>query len=638
VLRAEVKAKKVSLMVKHNAKALCLVHADTDYYVFGADATEVLSAVRFACAQQSGEANLGVFVSKDAVDANDELRAMMGKALENEITGLDYDMHINNPFLLEAYRLAYEAIGDASKDVKSEWLALTKKHPVATAKIAQIAKPPDSVTVTVTALIGVIAKLASVQIAIPSVAPDPCELCELCEKDSIDKAFLVCEKDCARKKLAEDLVELCQKDAVDKALLLILIYKLRSESHSAHAICEYQKTTHGFDSGWPVVNTFAIHHVLEHLKQSKLHARRLFLFEVFLREGTSTQKLRNGWGGWGTSSQSDNVWESAVNAETDEALELCLQFGVDTDVNAECQDNDSRNSYQSVSYSMWRPIHKAIQNGNFDLVGKMLKAGGKIHYYWMKYYRHDRDGGSEQQFSTLYLLYKSNRTDSNHEMLKFLLKHCDWKVNGIPDANKYSLYRGDEDSKDDYDDYEEYADVYHFETMIHVAVERCDIEMIKLLLVYGADPNMVRVKSTTVWGQANFLMRLSGSDDYYVSPPERRRRISGMDEAQRCQAMREFCDKFKAKTELEKREEVLDVYQILERADCEDESVKKQIRSLLVSNRILFPELFEYYPRDQGKALIVIYESLEQALPEPIVGIIAKFFYTVHAVTDASDV
>jgi len=29
------------------------------------------------------------------VDANEELRAFMGKALENEIRGLDYDMHID---------------------------------------------------------------------------------------------------------------------------------------------------------------------------------------------------------------------------------------------------------------------------------------------------------------------------------------------------------------------------------------------------------------------------------------------------------------------------------------------------------------------------------------------------------------
>ena len=180
----------------------------------------------------------------------------------------------------------------------------------------------------------------------------------------------------------------------------------------------------------------------------------------------------------------------------------------------------------------------------------------------------------------------------------------------------------DSDDTDDYDDLDHSVDVYHLETMMHVAVDRCDMDMVKLLLIYGADARLVRVKTTK---GGDFLQGRRGSD---------------MNEAQRCSAMRKFCHKLKGKAaagKLGKREEVMDVYEILERADCDDEGKKQQIRALLASENIWLPEMVEDYPVDQGKALDIMYQVLGEVMPTPVIGIVAQYYYTRTVHDERSD-
>ena len=75
--------------------------------------------------------------------------------------------------------------------------------------------------------------------------------------------------------------------------------------------------------------------------------------------------------------------------------------------------------------------------------------------------------------------------------------------------------------------YYTYVKVYHLETMLHVAAGRCDMELVKMLLIYGADCTLKRVK-TQVRGA--FFGEM-GSDRYHDEWSGQRRNA----------AIREFC-------------------------------------------------------------------------------------------------
>jgi len=94
VLVEEVKAKKMGIAVNRQETALVLMYGGSDYYVFGKEPADVLSAIRFSLSQSS-DPDVGVFVSKAMVGDNEEIRKMFGKAMDREICGLDYDMHID---------------------------------------------------------------------------------------------------------------------------------------------------------------------------------------------------------------------------------------------------------------------------------------------------------------------------------------------------------------------------------------------------------------------------------------------------------------------------------------------------------------------------------------------------------------
>lgn len=92
VLEEDIKAKKLVLLVNNDETALVLQYGGSDFYVHGKGADAVLSGIRFALAQST---DLGIYVSKTMVGDSEEIKKVLGKAMNKVIVGLDYDMHID---------------------------------------------------------------------------------------------------------------------------------------------------------------------------------------------------------------------------------------------------------------------------------------------------------------------------------------------------------------------------------------------------------------------------------------------------------------------------------------------------------------------------------------------------------------
>eukprot|EP01083_Nonionella_stella_P253849 873126_1 len=103
---------------------------------------------------------------------------------------------------------------------------------------------------------------------------------------------------------------------------------------------------------------------------------------------------------------------------------------------------------------------------------------------------------------------------------------------------------------------------------MHVATRKCDIEMIKLLLIYGGDITL-----------CNFKIQNPN-----VEYPE----------------MRQW---FNHKP----YESVKDVYKILEESTGDDK-VKAQIKKIFDTKTRWFPQMLHFYPNNKGKALEAIME------------------------------
>eukprot|EP01084_Bolivina_argentea_P095552 171774_1 len=95
VFENDIKNKKLIIMINHDETGLCLVYGDHDYYIYGITSKNVLSGVRFAITTNTMDDLGGIFVKKIKVDNDESLQKIFGKAMENPIVALDYDMHID---------------------------------------------------------------------------------------------------------------------------------------------------------------------------------------------------------------------------------------------------------------------------------------------------------------------------------------------------------------------------------------------------------------------------------------------------------------------------------------------------------------------------------------------------------------
>lgn len=327
----------------------------------------------------------------------------------------------------------------------------------------------------------------------------------------------------------------------------------------------------------------------------------------------------------------------ALASNNMDLLKLIFKYGKDIDINTTCTGGGS--SMRTDSSRSWKPIHTAIEKGNYELTKLILNRGANINEYRTYWMQNEYGSAEDKQITALYQICKGRR-DSN-KMLKLLLNTHQQKYNGVPDVNKFNCYitrkqkpeevylkqkeaareylEDDEDSDDPrgggYVD--RCVNVYNFKTTIHIAVEKCDIEMLKLLLIYGGDTSLYYIVTQGGYGGGGRWGR-------------RWQKSGGKT---RDVLMREFHDGFikeyKKTSELKMYQEVEDVFEILKKAHCKDDKIKSTIEKILKSGTKWFPEMIEYYPNNMGEALSVIISALENTLPVEITNIIIDYFYDI---------
>ena len=168
--------------------------------------------------------------------------------------------------------------------------------------------------------------------------------------------------------------------------------------------------------------------------------------------------------------------------------------------------------------------------------------------------------------------------------------------------------------------------MYRLQTLLHIAVAHCNIEMVKILLIYGADTSLKRMDTVNTWsrdGLPQFIQYeyaySNDADDRDGPPPEDKNSIHSL--------LQSFVDQDFESGDIH---ESVDVFTILERAECEDQNVKKEIAALLRSEKgYWFPELLDFYPEDQGEALRFMFKEWNTPLPLEVVEEIAQCYYSV---------
>ena len=182
--------------------------------------------------------------------------------------------------------------------------------------------------------------------------------------------------------------------------------------------------------------------------------------------------------------------------------------------------------------------------------------------------------------------------------------------------------------------------MYRFETLLHIAVEQCDIEMVKILLIYGADTSLKRInaRKLPLFLQYRYVdtyrYEIDDSDDSDNSDDRDDRDdqddqddASSEDMSSIHFKLQSFVDRALESGDIH---ESLDVFTILERAECGDQNLKKEIAALLRSEKgYWFPELLDLYPGDEGNALRFMFKEWNTPLPLEVIEEIAQFYYSV---------
>eukprot|EP01084_Bolivina_argentea_P274504 467914_1 len=527
--------------------------------------------------------------------------------------------------LTKLYRLAYESIGSDKKDIHAEYVNIQQEY-----KNTQYFKNDNK--------------------DIPKSTKDLLKKIKTSLNLSVDNNNNKKKEESKEPKVL--LYEYCKKDDIDSAILLLLNYKLNHKNKICQDIVNY---IHDASAGWDTYKETAIHYILERFSKNtnkkeeemtNKYKKRLLLFEIFIREKTST-KLKYVSGGWMAPVRNDSVFQTALNMNNMNVLSIIFKYGMDVDINMQLTDNNSSN--KSSSYKHYNSIHSAALANNYELTQLLIECGANMNKYVTKFYQHDYGQPQETQRTLLYLIGKNN----DLKMLTFLFKIGNknkqkLNVNAInfeiiyenkPDKEyqaeidtvKQRLKaHGDNTNYDsDEDNYsapwnqrrgsyyiEQRVYLYHYETLMHVAVRNGNIKMIKLSLIYGADLGINQIKSQK---RAAFQSRYSS-------------RGYGDKEQERSIEIRDFYDAFMNRYDnneknLKQYEFVQDIFVTLEKAKISDDE-KNKIRKLLKSGDIYFPEMLDAYPSNMGQLLKVV-TIMGKECPIEIINIIIKYFYSV---------
>ena len=358
----------------------------------------------------------------------------------------------------------------------------------------------------------------------------------------------------------------------------------------------------------------AIHAVVRGCESG--HAKWLLLFEIMLREGaltalseeTISQKVHSPPRGM---EQRDELTQTIVKRslldqviETNNiALRNVIKYAVDindSDESALFVESSSQEEEmdfrQVVRQVKWAPIHLVIAQQDIEMLKWFVSRGARLDAY-----KTNVDDGYNWKKSGLTALYMICKNDSQGcPMLKAVLSALknDVDVNKTTNAlSRFAKGSGicgvdtsdDDDSHERSEDENATTDVEN-KTALYVAVETCNVEMVKLLLVVGADPlrcAMVR------------------SGEIHKNMLEKRARWGDR----------------------------LTALQILERQG--DSESKRQIAYILKSNSRWFPELIDFYPGPMLESLSAILEALsEKQFPNEIASCVLAYFIDYGGLKD----
>eukprot|EP01084_Bolivina_argentea_P320232 555596_1 len=483
------------------------------------------------------------------------------------------------------------------------------------------------------------------------------------------------------------LLNYCTDDNIDQSILVLLKYKLNNANKSCLELCHYIQKS----SGWAYCNQTAVAAVMNQINQSawkyenneiiqkkfpkdkkdenakkkyisniivNKYQRRLLLLEIFLREKTSTSKVMYASGGYHTQIRNDSIFQMALSMDNMDVYELIFKYGVDVEgiIDNPCTTNNSTN--KSSAYTMYKPIHKAVENANYTLVELLIKRGANIKDYRTEFYLDDYNISKRDRQETLLYLAATRLKDDN-KMFKLILNTYKQEINGLPDVNKINMFvvteskpkdvydkelaaikarikadkaaRGETEEDDDErwgawnnrrSEYflQDSEHVYHYETLIHVAVRECNIEMIKYLLIYGVCIDDIYKIKTMISLRNSFHQQYSGRSGQKYTEKERAKLMKEFHD--------NFVEKYKKSKQLGMYECVLSVYDILENVKCDDNK-KIEIKTLLQSEKRWFPELMDYYPNNMGKLLYIVGDVWCKNIPKAVTNLIIKYFYTL---------
>jgi len=391
--------------------------------------------------------------------------------------------------------------------------------------------------------------------------------------------------------------------------------------------------------------------------------RTILLIEFILREGATTTLISHA-SGWRVHGGNKTVFDMALASNNMDVLRAIFKYGTDIDINTQCSSGGStmRTDYGET----WQPIHTSIEQKNYELTKLIIGRGADINAY--RTYTMNNEYGSRQDKQRTALYCICSEIDDGNRMLKLILSEHQQKYNGIPDVNKFNcfvssdskpkeVYReqrlamkrqqraersehgdgGDADATDanadvddenfDEDEWDDprsgyyvnpHVNMNNYETCMHAAVAKCDLEMIKLLLIHGADISLCKLKTKSGAGGGYGFGRRDKNTD-------------------RNQAMRTFHDAYmKTRKATENKpmstneyDRMQSVYDILAESKKGGEDVKAQIRRIFDTRSIWFPEMLSYYPNKMGEALKVIIDSLKEELPEVMINIVIEYFYNI---------
>ena len=445
----------------------------------------------------------------------------------------------------------------------------------------------------------------------------------------------------------DELMKYLKNDDIDNALLTILYFKLNSLSISSdhdkknnniivdenyninctNLLCNQLnpiryviynmnndkiKRFYGWCSGDNDNDDVFLPHIINKHK----YDRRLLCFEILLREKASTQALIRYHAWSGDDDDMTSVFDLCLSYNNQDYLDIMFKYGYDIDVNQQLK------LIHHFDVETWKPIHTASKTKTNKLCRLMIEKGANIDEYRTKRYHHHIPSNVNTLAShTIFDYINYNNVDA----MKQLLQAHEKRHGNIPNVNAINSYGVHvNDSDEDFSVMEYFCN----QTLIHVAAKKCDIKMIKLLLIYGCDINIKLLKLTALYHSdyeniESLAQKLKQKYEMHISPQQ----------TDNCRG------NSKLKLKLDEHESITSVFDILETPSFDrrfkyrcagDQSAIEKIFKLLESGKRWFPEMIEYYPNYLAVLIKQITQNLQSTFPTQVLNIIIDHFCNVE--------